>query len=164
MIWVKCIKAQSNMSNISGTMKVSYNSLDESNMFGSQRPYDTPSAITRSIMSVIYRPHLIQKNCLTHCSFVAPYDKMDLDQHWLRWWLAAWRYQAITWTNVDLSLVRSVAIKSNFTMGAHATILYNYSEIIISKLLLWGGNNTYMWQEYIGLDNGLAPDRCQAII
>ena len=26
----------------------------------------------------------------------------DLGQHWFRYWLAVWRHQAITWTNVDL--------------------------------------------------------------
>ena len=26
-----------------------------------------------------------------------------IDQHWFRWWLAAWQHQAITWTNLDLS-------------------------------------------------------------
>ena len=36
-----------------------------------------------------------------------PYGDRDLCQHWLRQWLVAWRHQAITWTNVDLSSVRS---------------------------------------------------------
>ena len=29
---------------------------------------------------------------------------IDLGQHWLRWWLVAWKHQAITWTKVDLSV------------------------------------------------------------
>ena len=36
-------------------------------------------------------------------SDVTPYGDIGLGEHWLRWWLAAWRHQAITWTNVDLS-------------------------------------------------------------
>ena len=28
-------------------------------------------------------------------------------QHWLRYWLVAWRHQAITWTNVDSSSMKS---------------------------------------------------------
>ena len=44
---------------------------------------------------------------LTHCGLVTPYGNKDLDQHWLREWHVAWRLQAITWTNVDLSSVRS---------------------------------------------------------
>ena len=36
---------------------------------------------------------------------VTPYGDRDLGQHWLRQWLVAWRHQAITWTNVDLSSV-----------------------------------------------------------
>ena len=44
---------------------------------------------------------------LTHGGLMTPYGDMELGQHWLRWWLVAWRHQAITWTNVDLSSVRS---------------------------------------------------------
>ena len=43
----------------------------------------------------------------THCGPVMPYGDRDLGQHWLRWWLVAWRHQAITWTNVDWSSVKS---------------------------------------------------------
>ena len=46
-------------------------------------------------------------NWLTHCGLVTPYGDMYLDQHWLRQWLVAWQQQAITWTNVDLSSLRS---------------------------------------------------------
>ena len=35
------------------------------------------------------------------------YGDMELGQHWLRLWLVAWRHQAVTWTNVDLSFVMS---------------------------------------------------------
>ena len=45
-------------------------------------------------------------NKLTHCGLVTPYGDTELGQHWLRQWLGAWRHQAITWTNVDLSWVR----------------------------------------------------------
>ena len=41
---------------------------------------------------------------LTHWGLVAPYGDIDLGQHWFRQWLVAWRHQAITWTNVDVSL------------------------------------------------------------
>ena len=44
---------------------------------------------------------------LTPWGLVTPYGDRDLGQHWLRQWLIACRYQAITWTNVDLSLVKS---------------------------------------------------------
>ena len=44
---------------------------------------------------------------LTHCGLVTPYGNRDLGQHWLRWWFVAWRHQAITRTNVDLSSVTS---------------------------------------------------------
>ena len=44
---------------------------------------------------------------LTHWGLVTPYGNRELGQQWLRWWLVAWRHQAITSTNVDLSSVRS---------------------------------------------------------
>ena len=44
---------------------------------------------------------------LTHWGLVKPFGDIDLGQHWLRYWLVAWRHQAITWTNVDLSSARS---------------------------------------------------------
>ena len=47
---------------------------------------------------------------LNHCCLLTPYGDINLGQHWLRLWLAAWRHQAITWTNVDLSSVRSTGI------------------------------------------------------
>ena len=33
---------------------------------------------------------------LTHCGIVTPYGDRDLGHHRLRWWLVAWRHQAIT--------------------------------------------------------------------
>ena len=47
---------------------------------------------------------------LTHCGLVTPYGDRDLGQHWLRLWLVACRHQAITWTNVDWSSVKSIGI------------------------------------------------------
>ena len=44
---------------------------------------------------------------LTHCGLVTPYGYRDLGQHWLRQWLVAWGYQAITWTYVDFSWLKS---------------------------------------------------------
>ena len=44
---------------------------------------------------------------LTHWGLVMPYGYRDLGQHWLRWWLVAWWHQAITWTNVDWSSLKS---------------------------------------------------------
>ena len=37
------------------------------------------------------------------CDLMTPYGDIDLGRHWLRQWLGAWRHQAITWTNVELS-------------------------------------------------------------
>ena len=42
-----------------------------------------------------------------YCGLMMPYGDRDVGQHWLRWWLVAWQHQAITWTNVDWSSVKS---------------------------------------------------------
>ena len=44
---------------------------------------------------------------LTHRPLVTPYGDRDLGQLWPRYWLVAWRHQAITWTNVDSSTLKS---------------------------------------------------------
>ena len=48
---------------------------------------------------------LANREVLTHCGLVMPYNEIDLGRHWLRQLLLVWRHQAITWTNVDLSSV-----------------------------------------------------------
>ena len=74
---------------------------------------------------------------LTRFGLVIPYDNVDLgqisiDNGFLPDWL--WCYQAITWTDIDLTHWGRV------------------THICISKLTV------------IGSDNGLSPGRCQAII
>ena len=54
------------------------------------------------------------KVTLTLCGLVTSCGNMEPGQHWLRWWLVAWRHQAITWTNVDLSSVRSNGIHKRY--------------------------------------------------
>ena len=55
----------------------------------------------------MYSRHALVGSFLTHCGLVTPYGDSDPGQHWLRYWLVSWRHQAITWTNVDLSSLRS---------------------------------------------------------
>ena len=38
---------------------------------------------------------------LTHCGLMTQYGITYLGQHCFGLWLVAWRYPAITWTNVD---------------------------------------------------------------
>ena len=45
------------------------------------------------------------ENTLTHYGLVTPYTDTDLAQYWHGKWLVAWLHRAITWTNVDFSLV-----------------------------------------------------------
>ena len=45
-----------------------------------------------SKMFIKWWPFVVQASmCLTHCGQVTPYGDIDLGQHWLRWWLAAWQ-------------------------------------------------------------------------
>ena len=68
------------------------------------------------ILSWSSRQNVIEKGwpwwetALTHWGLVMPYGDRELCQHWLRQWLVAWRHQAITWTNIDLSSVRSCGV------------------------------------------------------
>ena len=41
---------------------------------------------------------------------MTPYGDRKLGQHWPRYWLVAWRHQAITWTNVDFSSIKSCGV------------------------------------------------------
>ena len=56
---------------------------------------------------------------LTYCGLVTPYGNRILGQHWLRYWLVAWQHQAITWTNIDWSSVKSRAAE---TCGLHGLV------------------------------------------
>ena len=64
---------------------------------------------------------------------MTPYGDRKLGQHWIRLWFVAWRHQAITWTNVDLSSVRS---KVNFTAGTAAINHCNWLEKYSFKISL----------------------------
>ena len=43
-------------------------------------------------------------------ALVTPCGESCLRQRWLIWWLAAWGHQALTWTDVDILLVRICGI------------------------------------------------------
>ena len=68
------------------------------NSFEDQAPIDEMGAQTSNELQWLN---------LTHCGLMTAYGGRDLGQHWFRQWLVAWRHQTITWTNVDLSSLRS---------------------------------------------------------
>ena len=74
---------------------------------------------------------------LTHCGLVMPYGGIDWGQHWLRWWLVAWRHQAITWTNVGDSLMRCCGIHLRAILHRVPKLLFHTMnlKIILLKLL-----------------------------
>ena len=59
---------------------------------------------------------------------MTPYGGRDPSQHWFRQWLGAWRHQAISWTNVDLSSVRSGDI--HLTANSQAITQLSITDII----------------------------------
>ena len=67
---------------------------------GNQQPQHWACTINRFLSSTLGR-------ILTHWGLVTPHGDRELSQPWLRKWLVAWRHQAITWTNVDWSSVKS---------------------------------------------------------
>ena len=114
-----------------------------------------------------------------------PYGDMNLGQHWSRYWLAAWRHQVITWTNVDIPLRFSGVhiIISHVLINLIRNSWYYYIRLdsgnvfrqYTLKLLHLPGANVLTHLErvtntcvgnptIIGSDNGLSPGRRQAII
>ena len=66
---------------------------------------------------------------LTPCGLVTPFGDTELWKRWIRYWLVSWRQQSITWSNVDLSSIRS--------HGIHLTALsYENLNIPISEMIL----------------------------
>ena len=73
---------------------------------------------------------------LTFCSLVTPFGNLDLGQHWLRWWLVVWRYQDITRTIVDFSMLRFGGIHLKAVSWVLKFLFCIMSwKIILSKLL-----------------------------
>ena len=52
-------------------------------------------------------------------------------QHWFKKWLAAWRHQAITWTNADIHVLSIGLLGTNFSQ-----ILFAIQEFSTSKMHL----------------------------
>ena len=68
---------------------------------------------------------------------MTPYGNIDWSQHWLKLWLFAWQYQAITWPNVDLSTLLFCGIHLRvIPQEERMTVIYNMSSgITLLKLL-----------------------------
>ena len=80
---------------------------------------------------------------LTHRVLVLLYDSINLSQHWLRYWLVAWRHQAITLTNVDLSSKNLKVFVNIYLRAISQEILMNLicnrcSKITLPRLLPQG--------------------------
>ena len=89
-------------------------------------------------MSLTFRHTALHKIDLTHCGLVTPYGDIDLGKYWLRQWLVAWRYQAITLTNTDLSSKESRSIHlcaisqgSEYVTCVHRLHLLGSNELIV---------------------------------
>ena len=83
-----------------------------------------------------------QLSGLWWCDIVSLY--IVLGQHWFRLWLVSYELQTLTWTNVDLSSIKSY--------GIYLTHWGRVTHICVGNLTI------------IDSDNGLSPERRQAII
>ena len=115
---------------------------------------------------------------LTHFRMETRYGDIVPGQHWFRQWLGGWRHQAITWTNVDLSSVKSsdIHIKEISQEAPQPPINKNslkidylkfYSNVSGNNELTHWGRETHICVgklAIIGSDDGLSPERRQAII
>ena len=76
----------------------------------------TPQASPTGPYVSVSRIQCYQNECLTHWPLMTPYGVTEMGQYWLKQWLVAWRHPAITWTNADLSPVRSSDIHPRETL------------------------------------------------
>ena len=92
----------------------------------------------------------LQNICFTHCSLLTPYGDIDQSQHWHRQW------QAITRTNVDLSLKVFCGIHLRAISQGLTNLIHNmHSEIAQLKSLphLLGADELFlMTVEWPALD------------
>ena len=99
---------------------------------------------------------LLKYTLKTHCGLVTPYGDIKLGQQLIRWRLFAWRHQAITWSNVDLSAVRSIGIhlmanSLEIPQPAFTKISLKITYLILNRNLpganeLKGDKMAYRWQ------------------
>ena len=84
---------------------------------------------------------------LIHYYLVLLYGDIAQGQHWLRWWLVAWRHQAITWTNVVFSLVMisGVYLRVISQQLSQGTVVYNKFENILFKLSVTSTSPRDLW-------------------
>ena len=84
---------------------------------------------------------------LIHYYLVLLYGDIAQGQHWLRWWLVAWRHQAITWTNVVFSLVMisGVYLRAISQQLSQGTVVYNKFENILLKLTVTSTSPRDLW-------------------
>ena len=57
---------------------------------------------------------------------MTPYGNIDLNEHWLKYWLVAWWHQDITWINIDFSLLGFC--------GIHMRAISSWAWIIVYTL------------------------------
>ena len=82
---------------------------------------------------------------LTYCGLVMAYGGRDLGQHWLRLWLVAWWHQAITWTSVNLSSMRSCVIQLSAILQeipgdnelTHCGLVTPYGDRDLDQVMAW---------------------------
>ena len=88
---------------------------------------------------------------LSHCALKMTYD--NTGQHWLRQWLVDWWHQAITWINVEFSLMSFCGILlREISQQGHKLLCIMDLKIILLELLpcFSGANELYYWSIHRG--------------
>ena len=79
------------------------------------------------------------------CLMAPSHHLKQLGQHSFRWWLGAWWHQAITWSNVDLSSVRSFVFHLRFILVEILQIIINYGFINFRQSLWFSDALWPLW-------------------
>ena len=76
---------------------------------------------------------------LTHCGLLTPYGDKDLGQHWLMWWLVAWRHLNQCW--LIISEVQWHSYSDNGLAPSRR-----------QAIIIWTNADPVHWRIYVALE------------
>ena len=105
------------------------------------------------VFYVFWQMHVV----ITLRGLLTSYGDIELDQHWLMQWHVAWRHQAITWANLDLSVRSSdINLRAIWQEIPQASIIW-----ISWKISYLGFTKLYQWFNCVELYR--VPQFCEII-
>ena len=82
---------------------------------------------------------------LIHCGLVMPFGDIDLDQHWLRWWLDAWRHDGMKPLPESISTYHQMCSVAFIWQQSNKKCSWTY----VLRLHFWNYNHIYQGYKYI---------------